>query len=126
MRTAVAIVSALLLCGCESNPSSLQAPTAAATSPYPPPTRITGRVTDMSNRPVNGAQIEMENEDRWFPKIKTDANGTYTLMVASGNTQEGRYINLRASSPGYAPSEKWFIHVDGTEMSLNFVLSPAP
>lgn len=98
------------------NPSLLAAAILAAFSGSVFATTISGKVTDESGAPVQGAEVSVEGSRR---VVFTDENGLYAMRDIAVKD-----IHLHVSSSKYLHGDKDLGEVTG-DRTLNFTLSPA-
>lgn len=134
MRILTLLVSLGLLCGCANGsnpagptPGSSTAP--QSTVPQDASTRVTGMVTDPSQRPLSDVNVQWAGlAEAWGDRghgVRTDANGAYTLGVGPlggpGST-EGLF-NMLADKVGYLPSTLR-VQLNPAGTTVNFTLTP--
>ena len=111
MRTLVAIAC---FAGTSATSLSAQQSPVAAT--------VRGQVRSATGAPVPRATVELLNAGgRAERSVRADDDGRYSLPLAAA----GR-IQLRATSIGYLPSVMTVDVVNGTDPSVNFVLTAVP
>ena len=100
-----------------TRPSEVVTPTATIT--------IHGLVTDVSGRPLAGAQVELAGPgDTWGDRgeVRTNNEGAYTFRTLLSGAYEQYRFAMRAKLEGYADKVVETRVVDGVE--VNFKLSP--
>jgi hypothetical protein len=95
----------------------------------PPPSfsgTITGKVTDPSNTPIKGANVEaLGNAHFAFGSATTASDGTYT--ISTGLSADDTY-NVTASASGYTSQSNSSVNVvvNQTTSNVNFQLTQIP
>lgn len=77
---------------------------------------ISGTVTDSKGRPISGAEIKIEGDNKI---VKTDSNGRYEI-----NDTSGKRIHLHVYSPSYLHGDKDLGVVSEAQVA-NFILEPS-
>jgi hypothetical protein len=92
-------------------------------SPPPPSGIITGKVTDTSGNPIDGALVTAEGPNGYGTGT-TDEDGNY---VISSGLETGTY-NVTASAPGYSDAQITGVSVTVNQVTsgVDFQLTPIP
>jgi hypothetical protein len=87
-------------------------------------THIKGKITDVSGKPIEGAQVEMKTiSGGRYDKVKTDAAGAFSI----GFTHAPFNVDLVLTvwKEGYKPFEKHFKSNEAKQFSPTIVLEAA-